>query len=369
MLGLEDPPRKGVKEAVRKCKQAGIMPVMITGDHAATAEAIGERLGICDKNMKAVTGKELDRMSDHELEKGIFDRRIYARVSPEHKVRIVKAFQNRGMVVAMTGDGVNDAPALKASDIGCAMGRNGTEVAKSASDMILTDDDFSTIVSAVQEGRGIYKNIRKTVHFLVSSNIGEILVILVAFLMKLPAPLLAVQLLWVNLVTDSFPALALGADPVTTDVMSEKPHKRNEGIFSGGMGISVIAEGLLIGSLSFLAYTIGRNFFDMDVLNPVVGRTMAFAVLSFSQIIHSFNMRSDKSVFTVGIFSNRKLNLAALFCGLLMVSVISIPAAAAMFKTAPLNLVQWMVVAFLSVIPIFAVEMEKFIISPSKKEK
>ena len=231
LIAMEDPPRPGVREAVAQCKQAGILPVMITGDHAATALAIATRLKIAESPSQVMVGQELDRCSERELSEKIFQYRVFARVSPEHKVKIVKAFQRRGMVVAMTGDGVNDAPALKTADIGCAMGKNGTEVAQSAADMVLTDDDFSTIVAAVREGRGIYQNIRKTVHFLLSCNIGEILVVFAAFLLQVPTPLLAIQLLWVNLVTDSLPALALGADPIRSDVMRDPPHKREEGLF------------------------------------------------------------------------------------------------------------------------------------------
>lgn len=368
LAAMEDPPRKGVKTAVHTCKKAGIIPVMITGDHAVTAKAIGKRLGIADEGSGSITGPELDKMGDSELTRRIFDFRIFARVSPEHKVRIVKAFQKRGMVVAMTGDGVNDAPALKAADIGCAMGKNGTEVAKSAADMVLTDDDFSTIVSAVREGRGIYKNIRKTIHFLISCNIGEILLIFASFLLGVPTPLIAIQLLWVNLVTDSLPALALGADPIDRDIMQEKPHKKNEGIFSGGMGFSVIVEGCLIGALALLAYTIGRMFFDTDMTNPVVGRTMAFTVLSFSQLFHSFNMRSEHSIFKAGLFSNKKLVYAFIACAALMVCVVAVPPLTVIFKTTTLNLLQWLLVILLSMFPLVAVEMEKMIFPPKVKE-
>ncbi|MCH5353244.1 MAG: calcium-translocating P-type ATPase, PMCA-type [Acutalibacter sp.] len=362
LIGMEDPPRQGVKAAVSQCKRAGILPVMITGDHAATALAIGKRIGIADESSRVMTGAELDRLSEVELSKRIFEYPIFARVSPEHKVKIVKAFQRRNLVVAMTGDGVNDAPALKTADIGCAMGKNGTEVAKSAADMVLTDDNFSTIVSAVREGRGIYKNIRKTIHFLLSCNIGEILVVFAAFLLRVPAPLLAIQLLWVNLVTDSLPALALGADPIERDVMEEPPHKKNEGIFSGGMGISVAAEGCLVGALALLAYTIGRVWFDTDPMEPWIGRTMGFAVLSLSQLVHSFNMRSERSVLKLGVFGNKKLLIACGICTLLMVSVILVPPLAGLFKTSALSGIQWLIVLGLSLFPLIAVEGEKLLI-------
>ncbi|MGI6254663.1 MAG: calcium-translocating P-type ATPase, PMCA-type [Acutalibacter sp.] len=361
LIAMEDPPRPGVKEAVAQCKKAGILPVMITGDHAATAFAIAQRLGIAERNSQVLSGQELDRMEDSVLSQKIFEYRVFARVSPEHKVKIVKAFQRRGMVVAMTGDGVNDAPALKTADIGCAMGKNGTEVAQSAADMVLTDDDFSTIVSAVREGRGIYQNIRKTVHFLLSCNIGEILVVFVAFLLRVPTPLLAIQLLWVNLVTDSLPALALGADPIQKDVMEDPPHKKDEGIFAGGMGFSVAVEGCLVGALALLAYTLGRVFFDVDPANPVVGRTMAFSVLSLSQLVHSFNMRSEHSVLKLGLFSNEKLVAACGICAFLMVSVVLFPPLAALFQTTALTAFQWLIVAALSLCPLLVVEGEKLL--------
>ena len=361
LIAMEDPPRSGVKEAVAQCKRAGILPVMITGDHAATALAIGQRLGIAESPSQVMTGPELDRLDDGALSKKVFQYRIFARVSPEHKVKLVRAFQQRGMVVAMTGDGVNDAPALKAADIGCAMGKNGTEVAQSAADMVLTDDDFSTIVAAVREGRGIYQNIRKTVHFLLSCNIGEILVVFVAFLLRAPTPLLAIQLLWVNLVTDSFPALALGADPIQGNVMEQPPHKREEGVFSGGVGFAVAVEGCLVGALALLAYTIGRAFFDYDPAAPAIGRTMAFCVLSLSQLVHSFNMRSEHSVLKLGLFSNRKLVAACGLCAFLMVSVVLFPPLAALFKTTALTLFQWLLVAALSLCPLLVVEGEKLL--------
>lgn len=361
LIAMEDPPRPGVKEAVAQCKRAGILPVMITGDHAATAFAIAQRLGIAERNAQVLSGQELDRLDDNVLSQKIFEYRVFARVSPEHKVKIVKAFQRRGMVVAMTGDGVNDAPALKTADIGCAMGKNGTEVAQSAADMVLTDDDFSTIVSAVREGRGIYQNIRKTVHFLLSCNIGEILVVFVAFLLRVPTPLLAIQLLWVNLVTDSLPALALGADPIQKDVMEDPPHKKDEGIFAGGMGFSVAVEGCLVGALALLAYTLGRIYFDVDPANPIVGRTMAFTVLSLSQLVHSFNMRSEHSVLKLGLFSNEKLVAACGLCAFLMVSVVLFPPLASLFQTTVLTAFQWMIVVVLSLCPLLVVEGEKLL--------
>ena len=369
LLAMEDPTRPGVKEAVAQCKKAGILPVMITGDHAATALAIGKRLGMAERPSQVITGKELDCLDDGDLSQKIFDYRIFARVSPEHKVKIVKAFQRRGMVVAMTGDGVNDAPALKTADIGCAMGKNGTEVARSAADMVLTDDNFSTIVAAVRQGRGIYQNIRKTIHFLLSCNMGEILVVFVAFLLRVPTPLLAIQLLWVNLVTDSLPALALGADPIQKDVMDAPPHKKEDGIFSGGMGYSVAVEGCLVGALALLAYTVGRVFFDLDPAQPVIGRTMAFTVLSLSQLTHSFNMRSEHSVLRLGLFSNKKLVLACGVCAFLMVSVVLFPPLAALFQTTALTGFQWLVVGVLSLCPLLVVEGEKILWSKWGKRR
>ena len=371
LIGLEDPPRPGVKEAVAQCKRAGITPVMITGDHAATALAIARRVGIAGPGDRALTGEDLDRMDEAALARALPGTKVFARVSPAHKVLLVKACQRQGLVAAMTGDGVNDAPALKAADIGCAMGKNGTEVAKSAADMVLTDDDFSTIVSAVREGRGIYRNIRKTIHFLLSCNMGEVLVVLLAFLLDLPAPLLPIQLLWVNLVTDSLPALALGADPMEEDVMEEPPHPKGEGIFSGGMGFSVAVEGCLVGALAFLAYTLGRVWFDGPGPEPVVGRTMAFCVLSLSQLVHSFNMRSRRPVLRLGLFSNRKLTAACAFCAFLMVSVVVFPPLAALFQTAALTGFQWLLVAALSLCPLLVVEGEKLLWEhlPRKKKK
>ncbi|WP_101698414.1 calcium-translocating P-type ATPase, PMCA-type [Clostridium minihomine] len=367
-IGMIDPPRPEAERAVGLCKKAGIRAVMITGDHVATAVAIAKKLGIMGAEDKALTGQELDQLDQRDLERNIYQYSVFARVSPEHKVRIVKAYQKRGEVVAMTGDGVNDAPALKAADIGCAMGISGTDVAKGAADMVLTDDNFATIVEAVREGRGIYANIRKTIHFLISCNIGEILTVFLSFLLHLPLPLVAIQLLWINLVTDSLPALALGVEPIEDDVMEQPPHRQNESIFAGGMGYNILVEGCLIGALALLAYSIGRAFFDIDPSYPIIGRTMAFATLSLSQIVHSHNMRSSHSLFKIGIFSNPQLILASVICVIMQVSVIAVEPIAQVFKTSVLNLGQWLAVALISMVPFVIVEVEKaFFSSTSRK--
>ena len=359
LIGMADPPRPEARGAVALCKRAGIRPIMITGDHAATAAAVAAQLGIAESRGDVLTGPELSRLSDAELKRNIYRYRVFARVSPEHKVRIVRAFQARGEVVAMTGDGVNDAPALRAADIGCAMGISGTEVAKAASDMILTDDNFATIVAAVREGRGIYENIKKTVHFLLSCNIGEILSVFVGFLLRLPFPLQPIQLLWVNLVTDSLPALALGVEPIDPKIMERRPVRRGESVFAGRMGYNIAVEGCLVGALSLLAYSIGRVFFDVDPAAPWIGRTMGFAVLSLSQVVHTFNMRSERSVFRSGLLPNRRLGLAAVACTFLQAAVIAFPALNALFRTTLLTASQWLVVAALSLAPLAVVELEK----------
>ena len=376
LIGMIDPPREEVKGAVALCRQAGIRPVMITGDHILTAMAIAKELGILTDRDEAITGDALSRMSNEELAENIVRYSVFARVSPEHKVRIVKAFQSRGEVVAMTGDGVNDAPALNTADIGCAMGITGTDVAKNAADMILTDDNFATIVSAVKEGRGIYDNIKKAVHFLLSSNIGEILTIFVAILFGLPTPLVAVQLLWVNLVTDSLPAIALGVEPASKDIMQKNPVSPSKGMFADGLALRIIFEGIMIGSLALLAFVIGFHYYDIPSLYqsstepissnnlpltyiPWVGRTMSFAVLSLSQLFHAFNMRSEHSLSEIGIFSNKKLVYSFIICALLQISVIMIPQLAKIFQVVPLSIRQWAIVLFLSFVPIIAVEIQK----------
>lgn len=297
-------------------------------------------------------------MTDGELAEAAEHCTVFARVSPTHKVRIVKAFQSGNRVVAMTGDGVNDAPALKAADIGCAMGKNGTEVAKGAADMILTDDNFATIVEAVREGRSIYDNIRKAVHFLLSSNIGEILTIFAAMLLGWAAPLLPIQLLWVNLVTDSLPAIALGVDPAETDIMERQPRK-DSSLFGGGMGSRIALEGMMIGMLALLAFGIGHIYFDGG-REYVTGRTMAFAVLSLSQLVHAFNMRTEHSLTQISLGSNPVLLAAFLIGCILQVGVIMAEPLAAVFQVCPLGGWEWLIVAGLALVPLPVVELEKW---------
>lgn len=297
-------------------------------------------------------------MQEEELRQAAENCTVFARVSPEHKVRIVQALQTGGRVVAMTGDGINDAPALKAADIGCAMGKNGTEVAKGAADMVLMDDNFATIVAAVREGRSIYDNIRKAVHFLLSSNIGEILTIFAAMLMGWAAPLLPIQLLWVNLVTDSLPAIALGLDPPERDIM-ERPPRRETSLFGGGLGGRIALEGMMIGMLALLAFGIGHIYFD-EGKAYTTGRTMAFAVLSLSQLVHAFNMRSEHSLRHLSVRDNPYLEWAFIIGCILQVGVIMVPPLAEMFQVCPLSGTEWLIAAGLSFLPLPIVELEKW---------
>ena len=321
LVGMIDPPRPEAKKAVETCRKAGIKPVMITGDHVVTASAIARELGILQNGDKAITGAELDAMTDTEFDSVLESISVYARVSPENKIRIVKAWQRKGQVVSMTGDGVNDAPALKAADIGCAMGITGTDVAKGAADMTLTDDNFATIVEAVREGRGIYANIKKVVGFLLGTNIGEVVTVFIAMLLWHKTPLLSMQLLWINLVTDSMPAIALGMEAVEADVMERKPKPKNEGIFAHGLGIRVVLQGLMFGTLTLIGFKVGEN-----VTGTLAGgQTLAFMVLALSQVIQAYNMRSDHSIFKIGVFSNKKLNSAALISILLVLLVMFTP--------------------------------------------
>ena len=321
LVGMIDPPRPECKVAVATCRRAGIKPVMITGDHVVTASAIARELGILEEGDMAITGAQLDAMNESELDENVEKISVYARVSPENKIRIVKAWQRKGQVVSMTGDGVNDAPALKAADIGCAMGITGTDVAKGAADMTLTDDNFATIVDAVHEGRGIYANIKKVVGFLLGTNIGEVITVFVAMLLWHETPLLSMQLLWINLVTDSLPAIALGMEPVESDVMDKKPKPKNEGLFAGGLGVRVVLMGVMFAALSLVAFYIGKTLGG----SLEHGQTMAFMTLATSQVLHAYHMRSDKSLFKIGPFGNSKLNWAALASLLLVVFILFTP--------------------------------------------
>ena len=355
LVGMIDPPRPEAKEAVTVCRKAGIKPIMITGDHVSTASAIAKELGILQEGDKAITGQELDQMSESELDADVKKISVYARVSPENKIRIVHAWQRQGEIVSMTGDGVNDAPALKAADIGCAMGITGTDVAKGAADMTLTDDNFSTIVDAVREGRGIYANIRKVVGFLLGTNIGEVLAVFFSMLLWRQSPLLSMQLLWINLVTDSLPAIALGMEAVESDVMTQKPRPKDENIFSGGLGIRIILQGLMFSILTLIAFSIGRNEYPDQAS---VGQTMAFLVLSLSQIVQSFNMRSNYSLFKIGPFSNKKLNVSALISTLLVILVLFTPLSIA-FGLVYLKPYLYLICVGLILVPVFAMEASK----------
>ncbi|NFV13115.1 calcium-translocating P-type ATPase, PMCA-type [Clostridium sp. FAM 1755] len=357
LVGMIDPPRESVKGSILECKNSGIKTIMITGDHKVTAFAIAKELGIAEDESQAIFGYELDDMSDSELSSKIEDLRVFARVSPEHKVKIVKALKSKGNIVSMTGDGVNDAPSLKAADIGVAMGITGTDVAKGASDMVLTDDNFSTIVSAIKEGRNIFNNIKKSIIFLLSCNLGEILALFIGILLGWPAPLRPIHLLWVNLITDSLPALSLGIDPGDPDIMDEKPRDPKESLFAGGAGISLILNGLLIGVLTLIAFEVGRIRYSDSLMHA---QTMAFVVLSVSQLFHSFNMRHPKkSIFQLGLFTNKYLFASVLFGIFLQNMVITIPFLASTFKVFKLTMQDWVFVCILSIIPLVLNELVK----------
>ena len=354
LIGMIDPPREGVKEAVKTCRKAGIKTVMITGDHLQTAKAIAKELGILRKGDLAINGETLEKMSQQELERNIMRYSVFARVSPEHKVRIVKAFQSTGAVVAMTGDGVNDAPALKNADIGIAMGKGGTDVAKNASDMVLTDDNFVTIVEAVKQGRNIYDNIKKAVHFLLATNIGEIVAIFVGLLLGIKSPLLAIQLLWVNLVTDSLPAIALGLEKAENNIMNRLPRNPRKSLFADGLWGKITTEGVMIGMLTLVAFSIGNNLYSIEV-----GRTMAFLSLGILELVHSFNIKGEESIFKTGLFENRYLVGAFVLGTLLQVVVVVISPLAQIFDVVPLNSVQWLMTVIISILPVVIVELQK----------
>lgn len=354
LVGMIDPPRPEAKQAVALCRRAGIKPVMITGDHVVTASAIAKELGILLDTDKAITGAELDAMSDEELDKQVENIAVYARVSPENKIRIVKAWQRKGQVVSMTGDGVNDAPALKAADIGCAMGITGTDVAKGAADMTLTDDNFATIVDAVKEGRGIYANIKKVVGFLLGTNIGEVLTVFFAMVLWQKTPLLSMQLLWINLVTDSLPAISLGMEAVEDDVMDHKPKPKNEGIFANGLGVKVVLQGVMFAIITLVGFVIGEK-----VTGTIEGgQTMAFTVLSLTQVLQAYNMRSDHSIFKIGVFTNHKLNWSSLISVLLVALVLFTPVRIA-FGLVLLEPWLYLVALGLIVAPTIVMELSK----------
>lgn len=354
LVGMIDPPRPEAKEAVAVCRKAAIKPIMITGDHVVTASAIAKELGILQEGDRAITGTELDAMTERELDEQVEHIAVYARVSPENKIRIVKAWQRKGQVVSMTGDGVNDAPALKAADIGCAMGITGTDVAKGASDMTLTDDNFATIVDAIREGRGIYANIKKVVGFLLGTNIGEVIAVFMAMLLWHKTPLLSMQLLWINLVTDSMPAIALGMEAVEADVMTHKPKPRNEGIFANGLGVRVVLQGVMFAALSLIGFYLGESM--TGTLEG--GQTMAFMVLALSQIVQAFNMRSDHSLFQIGPFTNRTLNGAALVSVLLVALVLFTPVRIA-FGLVLLPAQLYLIALGLILVPVVVMELSK----------
>ncbi|MEE1199424.1 MAG: cation-translocating P-type ATPase [Christensenellales bacterium] len=356
LVGMIDPPRPEAAEAVKICRKAGIKPVMITGDHVVTASAIARSLGILQEGDRAVTGVELDNMTDAELDQSVERISVYARVSPENKIRIVKAWQRKDQVVSMTGDGVNDAPALKAADIGCAMGITGTDVAKGAADMTLTDDNFATIVDAVRAGRGIYANIRKVVGFLLGTNIGEVLTVFVAMLLWHKSPLISMQLLWINLVTDSLPAIALGMEPVESDVMNRAPRPKHEGIFANGYGVRIALQGVMFGSISLIAYWLGATLTGLEA----GGQTLAFMVLALSQVVQAFNMRSPRSLFSIGPFTNRTLNLAALISTLLVALVLFTPVSIA-FELILLPAPLYLIGLSLILVPLVVMEAAKLI--------
>jgi len=416
MVGMIDPPREEAKRAVEKCKKAGIKTVMITGDHKTTAIAIAKKLGVLEDEKEAITGSELEKMSQEELEKNVRNYSVYARVSPEHKVRIVKAWQKNGEIVAMTGDGVNDAPALKTADIGCAMGMVGTDVAKEAADVILTDDNFATVVSAVEEGRRIYDNILKSIQFLLSSNVGEIVVLFIAILItpwlgktfgidiNLIEVLLPIHILWINLVTDSLPALALAFDPAEKDIMERKPLNNKKGIFTKGMSWRVIYQGVMIGLLTLAAFIIGlatpeenlptmieyeNQIVAIEEINNInevlanggkyvsteevkveIGQAMAFTVLALSELVHVFSVRNNKkSIFKTGITSNKKLLLAIGASAALMIIILCVPALRHIFSIPVLPIGNILEIIGLIFIPLIIVEIFKLLkINTAKDE-
>jgi Ca2+-transporting ATPase len=365
LTGMIDPPRKEVREAISKCRKAGIKTVMITGDHQTTAEAIAKQLGMIQGSGVSLSGQQLASMSDEDLEAKVNDTYVYARVSPEHKLRIVKALQRKGHVVAMTGDGVNDAPAIKAADIGIAMGITGTDVSKEASSLILSDDNFSTIVAAIEEGRGIYENIRKFIRYLLASNVGEIMTMFIAMMAGLPLPLVPIQILWVNLVTDGLPAMALGVDQAEKDLMQHKPRSAKENIFARRLGWKIISRGILIGICTLAAFWLVLRADPSDAATLLKAQSVAFATLVMAQLIHVFDCRSSRSIFHRNPLQNRYLVLAVLSSLILMLAVMYVDTLQPIFKTVPLGWKDWILVLIAAGIPTFLMGLGS-VLSPKR---
>ncbi|WFA09613.1 calcium-translocating P-type ATPase, SERCA-type [Tissierella sp. Yu-01] len=365
LVGIIDPPRPEAKEAIVKCKEAGITPIMITGDYKETAFAISKELGIAESSDEAIMGEELDKISDMELRKIVEKTKVYSRVSPEHKVRIVSALKAKGEIVAMTGDGVNDSMALKKADIGISMGITGTDVAKNTAEVILTDDNFASIVSAVEEGRIIFRNIRKFVFFLLSCNIGEIIIVFTSILLNLPIPLLPIQLLWLNLVTDSFPALALGVEKGEEDIMKLKPRNPDTPIIDNSMMIDIIVQSIVIGATSLLAYIWGLNTFPGNLIKA---RTITFTTLILAELLRAYSSRSDKYIlFEIGVFSNPTMVYGTTISFLLMLGVIYIPVLQSIFHTIPLEINDWGVISSFALLPLIIGELYKVIFNRKNK--
>lgn len=356
LVAMQDPPREESAEAVRKCKTAGIRPIMITGDHLVTASAIARKIGILDDNGRAVEGREIENLSDEELDEFVLDVSVYARVSPEHKIRIVSAWQRKGYIVSMTGDGVNDAPALKQADIGVAMGITGSEVAKDAASMVLTDDNFATIVKAIENGRNLYRNIQRAIQFLLSGNTAGILAVLYASFMALPVPFKAVHLLFINLLTDSLPAIALGVEPHSSDVMNEKPRPKNQSILTKKVLTNICVEGIVIGVMTMIAFYVGF------MRNAEVASTMAFSTLCLSRLVHGFNCKSDKPVWFTKKMWNNKSMIGAFFVGFVLLNaVLLVPALQGIFAVAPLTIAELLTVYGLSLGTFVVVQILKMI--------
>lgn len=369
LTGMIDPPRREVREAIVKCRRAGIKTVMITGDHQTTAEAIALQLGILPQDGLAMNGRQLSVMTDDELDKRVDDVYVYARVSPEHKLRIVKSLQRRGHTVAMTGDGVNDAPAIKAADIGIAMGISGTDVSKEASALVLSDDNFATIVSAIEEGRGIYENIRKFIRYLLASNVGEIMTMFLAMMCGLPLPLVPIQILWVNLVTDGLPAMALGVDQAEKDLMQQKPRSAKENIFARRLGWKIVSRGILIGLCTLAAFYITLKQGGDSPNALVKAQTVAFVTLVMAQLIHVFDCRSSRSIFHRNPLQNVWLVLAVVSSLLLMLPVLYVEQLQPIFKTVPLGGLDWLLVLVFAGIPSFLMGIGSVLSGSSKRKR